>query len=290
MTRSFSVAYASVQASFDGFGVSLGEVEEGAIDLLRLHEPPDGYYLAFSGGKDSCVIKELAIRAGVRFEARYNNTTIDPPELVRFIKQYHPDVEWNQPKHGNMLHRIANAPKVPPTRSVRWCCSEYKESGGVGRVKIMGVRAAESPKRRHGWKEVSEDMSGSQVICPIVHWSTEVLWLFIRSNAIPYCSLYDEGFDRIGCIGCPLASSEKQAREFDRWPNYKRNWKRAVIANWEKWKDVPNSKTGEPRYHAKFKTGEEFWEWWITAKSPDIFRDDCQSGSLWTNDELVEIS
>lgn len=69
--------------------MSMEQLEARAIALLRLHEPPEGYYLAFSGGKDSCVIKELAKRAGVKFDAHYGNTTIDPPELVRFIKKFH---------------------------------------------------------------------------------------------------------------------------------------------------------------------------------------------------------
>ena len=57
-----------------------------AIDRLRTFEPPDGYYLAFSGGKDSCVIKALADMAGVHYDAHYSLTTVDPPELVRFIR------------------------------------------------------------------------------------------------------------------------------------------------------------------------------------------------------------
>lgn len=37
---------------------------------------------------------------------------------------------------------------MPPTRLVRYCCSELKERDGQGRVKITGVRWAESIKRK----------------------------------------------------------------------------------------------------------------------------------------------
>jgi phosphoadenosine phosphosulfate reductase len=259
-----------------------------AIALLKRHEPAEGYYLAFSGGKDSCVIKELARMAGVLFEAVYNNTTIDPPELVRFIKEHHADVKWNQPEHGNMMHRVAVRTGAPPTRMARWCCEEYKEGGAIGRVCIFGVRASESKARAMRWHEFADYKAGSNqktVVCPIVYWSDAQVWEFLKGRGIPYCSIYDEGWDRLGCVGCPLASVERQSKEFARWPKYEANWKRAIIANWEKWKDVPNSRTGEPRYHAKFKTGEDFWQWWRTTRVPDYLREECQSGLLWTNQE-----
>lgn len=69
------------------------------IDRIKNFEPPEiGYYLAFSGGKDSVVLKRLTEMAGVKFDAWYNLTTIDPPELVKFIKEKHPDVKWNRPE------------------------------------------------------------------------------------------------------------------------------------------------------------------------------------------------
>ena len=69
---------------------------EVAVMRLQEFEPPEGYYLAFSGGKDSIVIYDLAVRAGVKFDAHYSLTTVDPPELVHFIKAEFPDGSFIQ--------------------------------------------------------------------------------------------------------------------------------------------------------------------------------------------------
>ncbi len=263
---------------------TMDELVADAIKLLEDNETPEGYHLAFSGGKDSCVIKALADLAGVKYEAVYANTTIDPPELVRFIKKYHPEVTWVKSKHGNMMHRVATRSGIPPTRKGRWCCEEYKEFGGAGRMNIFGVRAAESPRRKKMWHPITETTFGDPAVCPIVYWSDAQVWEFIKSRNIPYCELYDEGFTRLGCIGCPLASKKNIEFEFERYPKYKANWKRAIIKNWENWKDIPNSRTGEPRHQAKYKSGEDYWLWWTQEYEPDIIRDECQSSLLWTNE------
>lgn len=66
--------------------------EQKAIERLKTFEPADGYYLAYSGGKDSDCIKILAQLAGVKFEAVHNLTTVDAPETVRYV-QSQPDVK-----------------------------------------------------------------------------------------------------------------------------------------------------------------------------------------------------
>ena len=58
------------------------------------------------------------------------------------------------------------------------------------------------------------------LINPIIDWTTEEVWEFIREYHIPYCCLYDEGFKRLGCIGCPMGSKEQRVKEFERWPKY----------------------------------------------------------------------
>lgn len=122
-----------------------------AIERFKTFEPPEGYFLAFSGGKDSCTIKALADMAGVKYDAHYNITSVDPPELVRFIKEQYPDVSLDYPRDsdGKVITMWNLIPKkvMPPTRVMRYCCASLKESSGNGRFVATGVRKAESVKR-----------------------------------------------------------------------------------------------------------------------------------------------
>ena len=82
-------------------------------------------------------------------------------------------------------------------------------------------------------------------MAPILYWTDEDIWAFIHGESIPYCKLYDEGFKRLGCIGCPMAGANGRRREFDRWPKYEQAWRRAIKEFVEKWSGVP---TLRPRW------------------------------------------
>lgn len=143
-----------------GFGSDgqLRDKVQAAIDRLKCFEPEEGYYVAFSGGKDSQCIYHLCQMAGVKFDAHYAVTSVDPPELVQFIKQHYPDA-WEGRVHQRdkdgkpitMWSLIAEH-TLPPTRKVRYCCEQLKEPGGQGRIVVTGVRWAESVNRKklHG--------------------------------------------------------------------------------------------------------------------------------------------
>ena len=226
------------------FGVE--DKVQNSIDALRSFEPPEGYYLAFSGGKDSVVVKHLCDMAGVKYDAHYNVTSVDPPELVQFIKEKYPDVHRDIPHDEdgkpitmwNLIPRM----KVVPTRIMRFCCEELKERGGIGRMTLTGVRWAESARRKkHQGLAViidnntvlNNDNAESRellescykkrktVINPIINWEDEDVWEFIHRENIPYCKLYDEGEKRLGCIGCPLSGSRTMERDFAKYPKYK---------------------------------------------------------------------
>lgn len=132
---------------------------ETAIKRIQTFEPPEGYYLAFSGGKDSVVVKKLMDMAGVKYDAHYNITSVDPPELVQFVKTF-PDVSRDHQywKEDGMFHKAGDpitmwnlipAREMPPTRLIRFCCQYLKENTAYSRFVVTGVRHAESSKRKN---------------------------------------------------------------------------------------------------------------------------------------------
>lgn len=274
---------------------------ETAIDTMRFFEPKDGsgFYLAFSGGKDSVVLKALADMAGVKYDAHYRVTSVDPPELVRFVKTF-PDVQMDHPmdKDGKPITMWNLIPKkgLPPTRLARYCCQSLKETGGEGRMTLTGVRWAESRNRQlnqgrvtiYGKKTEETDFfvrsprggvvlkeeariflnndndesrevvdfcikQRKTVVNPIIDWSDDDIWEFIEEYKVRYCSLYDEGFKRLGCIGCPLAGSKAQMKEFERWPKYKTLYIRAFDKMIEQ----------NPECMKSWKTGQDVFGWWV---------------------------
>lgn len=254
---------------------------ETAIKRIKTFEPAEGYYLSFSGGKDSVTVKALMDMADVKYDAHYNVTSVDPPELVQFIKKEHPDVIFEYPTYRDgtrtTMWNLIPRKKMPPTRMIRYCCESLKEGGGKGRFVVTGVRWAESARRQKNRSGLEIDIGskrrkledpdnpqneemarfcptkGKHILNPIIDWSNEEVWEFIKRYNIPYCNLYDEGYKRLGCIGCPMSTHQRE--ELRRYPNYKKAYLRAfdkMLVELNKGEIKPN-----------WKTAEEVMEWWI---------------------------
>ena len=252
-----------------------------SVSLLQAHAPKAGVYDGgFSGGKDSVVIKELARLAGVDVRWSYAQTTIDPPELIAFLRHEHPDVRWIKPKHGFLLHRALT--KGFPTRRSRWCCAEYKEQAEQvpGSVTILGVRVAESANRKARWTACTmfrdhahkADTGQQKLVLPIRLWSDAHVWQFIRERSIPYCSLYDEGFKRLGCVGCPLTTTKQRKVEFDRWPKMEAAWRRMFTRLWAAKAGTLDRNKNEWWGSRVHDSSEELWAWWM---------DRCPNATKW---------
>lgn len=253
-----------------------------SIQLLRKaerialsYDNENGFYLAFSAGKDSQALYHITQLAGVRFHGHMNLTSVDPPEVIRFVKNNYPEVELIKPKKS--IFQIAVEKQILPTMRVRWCCAEYKETAGAGKVTLIGIRKAESARRakrneveisnrkfsgtlesldeyrqelkakrarrksqKNGVNITNADqeqtlgcISGKEslLISPIIHWNEKDVWEFLNEVIqVPHCSLYDEGWHRIGCIGCPMSSAKQKQIENARYPHVKRNWIKAIKA------------------------------------------------------------
>ena len=247
-----------------------------AIERIRCFEAealgmhPAGYWLAFSGGKDSIVILDLAKRAGVKFEAVHNLTTCDPPELVRFVKTF-PGVRIDKPPMS--MWALIREKGFPPRRQVRYCCQVLKERGGAGRLVVTGIRWGESNRRsKRQMTEACYRDKTKRYLHPIIDWPTDAVWQYIRERELPYCSLYDEGFRRVGCVLCPCVRDVEL--HMNRWPRLCAAWERAVKATFDP------KKISRPGAQG-FKTAEEYWRWWLDRDAPGrkddqpvIFEDD----------------
>lgn len=236
--------------------VPLQTMVDEAIEFIREYEPPEGYFVAFSGGKDSIVTLELVRMSGVKHQAFYSATGIDPPEVVKFIREHYSEVKFLRPK---MTFWEGIQRNNPPTRWARWCCRILKEECSRHidlEHRIFGLRSEESLSRaKRGQISYNKKLKQHEHK-PIFGWKEYHVWEFIESNFLPYPSLYDEGWDRVGCVICPFNAHKNMARMLihkRRWPKYFNTFEHAV-SRWFNAKRLGVDDT--------FDTAEEYIQAW----------------------------
>ena len=235
---------------------------DDAIARIQGYEPlagPEGYILGFSGGKDSVVILELCRIAGVKFTAIHSLTTIDPPEVVDFVRQV-PETTIVRPRKS--FFQLLLDKGVPPLRRRRWCCEELKESGNDARLVITGIRWAESARRtKRKLFDTCYRGKGRRLLNPIIDWSDAQVWEFIRSRNLPYCRLYDEGRKRLGCLFCPMSPIRQRIADAERYPKYAAAFRRTFCRLHEQ------RMTKAPDSVKRWPDGNAMFEWWLTEKT-----------------------
>ena len=216
--------------------------------------------VAFSGGKDSQTVYHLAEAAGVDFEAVYSATTIDPPEVVRFIRKQYPMVRFHVPKMS--FWKLVEHTRMLPNRHMRYCCSVLKEATSPGRVTLTGVRREESVKRakrqildinkkprqfdefeRRDKIDVQCFGSGKEKITvnPILDWTETDVWQYLNNVVnVPHCELYDQGRPRVGCLFCPMKALKEIVDDMQRYPHQFKRLKKTVAKIAETSKAFPN--------------------------------------------------
>ena len=224
----------------------------------------------------------------------HNHTTADAPETVYHVRNKFRELELSGIKCDIDYHVQPDGKRVtmwnliprklmPPTRLMRYCCSELKEGGGKDRFIITGVRWAESAarKKNRGSLEViarrkerslilsndnDEDrrlfescqMAGQRVVNPIIDWTTEDVFDFCKAEKVNLCPLYAEGWHRVGCVGCSMAG-KKRYIEFARYPTYKK----AYIAAFDRMIAERKRRGMMKGFIRMGDTGVDVFHWWM---------------------------
>jgi 3'-phosphoadenosine 5'-phosphosulfate sulfotransferase (PAPS reductase)/FAD synthetase len=164
---------------------SVGKRYDGVIEI------------AYSGGKDSDVILQLANEAGIKYEAIYKNTTIDPPGTIAHAKAMGATIIRPQLSFFQLV-----AKKGLPSRFRRFCCADLKEYKVYDKA-VIGVRKAESRGRNDRYNEPTQcrwfgaktKTNHVEQIMPILDWTDDDVLTFIQDRNIPLAPVY---YDRGG--------------------------------------------------------------------------------------------
>lgn len=201
-------------------------------------------------------------------------------------------IDYHKQFDGSRITMWNLIPKklIPPTRLARYCCSDLKESGCANRMIATGVRWAESNKRRgrevfetisrieHDKTKVTDEkmlltdnddtrrlfeqcqMKAKTVVNPIIDWKDNDIWDYYWNECKIHNPLYEMGYYRVGCIGCPMAGKSRW-KEFADFPAYKR----AYINAFDEMVKIRNQ-NGLPNKR-NWKNGEEVFFWWMEDRS-----------------------
>lgn len=206
-------------------------LQKKIVQSIRLLEGIQKRYegeieLAYSGGKDSDVILQLAKEAGIKYRAIHKCTTIDPPGTLAHVNEM--NVEIRRPKES-FFQLVAR--KGFPSRFSRFCCEKLKEYKILDKA-IIGVRKDESRARSNRYNEptmcrfygAQKEENHVEQIYPILEWTIEDVKEFIIDRGLKLAPMYydEEGkidvTRRLGCMCCPLASRKKRIIEFQKHP------------------------------------------------------------------------
>lgn len=184
----------------------------------------DCFHVAFSGGKDSCVLLDLVKKALPRgsFVVVFGDTRMEFPDTYEVIKK-----TKQQCAEDDIPFYIAEShlsPKEswelfgPPSRVLRWCCSVHKSTPQTLKLRevtgknhfrgldFVGVRAQESVTRSsYNYENYGAKQKGQFSHNSILEWTSAEIWLYIYANDVLINETYKKGNNRAGCLLCPMS-------------------------------------------------------------------------------------
>ena len=210
--------------------------------------PEENIVVSFSGGKDSTVTADLAVKAlsNPSLVHIFGDTTLEFPSTIEYAHRFrdaHPDAIFQIAKNDEQNFYDVCEDIGPPARMMRWCCSMFK-TGPITRIinslyrsqqilTFYGIRKSESVSRsKYNRIEDSSDSVKIQqqtVASPIFFWKDIDIWLYLLAEKVDFNDAYRLGYDRVGCWCCPNNNSRAQFLSKIYMPEQSKRWRDFLI-------------------------------------------------------------
>ena len=226
----------------------LGWLEETtAKKILAVYEKYadklDVFHVAFSGGKDSCVLLSLvkSVLPLDSFVVVFGDTGMEFPDTYDVIDK----VEAQCLADGIKFYRAKShlSPKeswglfAPPSRVLRWCCSVHKSAPQILKLRevtgkqnytglaYVGIREHESFARsEYEYENYGKKQKGQYSHNSILEWTSAEVWLYVYAHNLIINEAYKKGNSRAGCILCPMSVNKSDFIKYSMYKNEMNNY------------------------------------------------------------------
>lgn len=224
----------------------------------------DCFHVAFSGGKDSCVLLDLVKKALPRgsFIVVFGDTGMEFPDTYDLIEKTKAQcLEEGIPFY---IAKSCFTPEEswelfgPPSRVLRWCCSVHKSTPQTLKLRevtgknnyigldFVGVRAEESVARsQYKYENYGMKQKGQFSHNPILEWTSAEIWIYMYTNKIPINNAYKKGNSRAGCLFCPMSGG---ISDYFRSSSYPEEIKKYICAIKSRYAGVSSKKNNSDSY------------------------------------------
>lgn len=191
----------------------------------------DSLVYACSFGAESMVLIDLIAKTKPNAKLVFLDTGLhfqETYDLIDEVKERYPDleIEMKQPEltvdEQREQYGAALWSKNPDQ-----CCyirkiKPLEEALSGATAWISGLRREQSPTRANTDYINKDERFQSIKVCPLIHWTWDDIWDYIKEHQLPYNSLHDQNYPSIGCIPCTSPVTNAGDERSGRWANFKK--------------------------------------------------------------------
>jgi phosphoadenosine phosphosulfate reductase len=207
----------------------IDEDTKGAKNVLewayRVY-PVDKIVYASSFGAEAIVLIHIIQQVKPDAHIVFLDTDLHFPEtydVIHKIEQRFPKLQIEKKKPALTLYQQASEyGSALWKREPNQCCHIRKvlplrETLSTKDAWISGLRREQSPTRANTEFLNKDEKFQNIKVCPLIHWTWDEVWSYIKKHDLPYNELHDHHYPSIGCFPCTQAVTTDGDSRAGRW-------------------------------------------------------------------------